>query len=395
MAVEPRSTGAAERRRDDSAADRWCVMLETYRTRWGGDLRRTYLFRGLAERTGATILDGWGRRPLRDEFGILRILPTPLRYLRPRTRPRLASSEMIPPQVMHMARRVLDPAAVAVYDDPVAQAHDLGIAMSADRQAYFTARKRANLRAFRWHVVPTASFAEHIGLDMSRVIVAGNGTDTTRVVPGEWPEDPAIGMVSGAAPGRGIETLIAAARELHEVVPELRLLLWLAATGEDSEAYLRDLQRATASERWIEVSTASYDDLSLALRQATILTIPHPPGEYHDIALPLKLLDSMAAGRPLVVTPRTEVRAVVERHRAGLVTAGETPEDLATTMRQLIENDALAREIGARARRAAEAFYDWGVVGDRLASAVLEREGDSAQAPAGDPRLGGSIDQSE
>jgi glycosyltransferase involved in cell wall biosynthesis len=266
--------------------------------------------------------------------------------------------------------------------------------MPADRQAYFTARKRANLQAFRWHVVPTASFAEHIGLDMSRVIIAGNGTDTTRVVPGEWPEDPAIGMVSGAAPGRGIETLIVAARELHEVIPELRLLLWLAATGEDSETYLRGLERSTATDRWIEISTADYDELSVALRQATVLAIPHPPGEYHDIALPVKLLDSMAAGRPLVVTPRTEVRAVVEQHRAGLVTPGETPEDLAATMRQLIEDDALAREIGARARRAAEAFYDWDVVGDRLASAVLEREGGTAQAHAGDARLGGSTDQS-
>ena len=373
----------------------WCVMLKKGRLRWGGDLRRVHLFRGLAERTGATVLDAWGGGPLRDHFGLLRVvLPTPAPLVRRRIRPRLASSEMIQPKILRMATRVLDPAAVAVYDDPVAQAHDLGIQLPAARERSFTELKRANLAAFRWLVVPTGSFAEHIGLDMARVIVAGNGTDTTRVVPGEWPEDPAIGMISGAAPGRGIETLIAAARELHDVVPELRLLLWLAATGEDSQEYLQALKRSTATDRWIEISTADYDELSVSLRQATILTIPHPPGEYHDIALPVKLLDSMAAGRPLVVTPRTEVRAVVERHRAGLVAAGETPEDLAITMRRLIEDEALAREIGARARRAAEAFYDWRVVGDRLASAVLEREGGFAQAPDGDPGSGGSTDQS-
>jgi glycosyltransferase involved in cell wall biosynthesis len=359
-------------------------MLKRGRMRWGGDVRRVHLFQGLAERTGATVLDAWGGEPLREEFGLLRtLLPVPAPLLRRRLRPRFAASEMIAPSMLRTLKRVLDPAAVAIYDDPVAQAHDLGMPLPSSRQREFTARKRANLEAFRWHAVPTASFAEHIGLDMTRVIVAGNGTDTSRVIPGEWPEDPAIGMISGAAPGRGIETLIAAARELHEVIPELRLLLWLAATGEDSETYLRTLERSTATERWIEISTADYDDLSIALRQATLLTIPHPPGEYHDIALPVKLLDSMAAGRPLVVTPRTEVRAVVERHRAGLVTAGERPEDLATTMRRLIEDDALAREIGDRARRAAEEFYDWQVVGDRLASAVLEREGSPAQVPVG------------
>ena len=357
-------------------------MLETYRQRWGGDLRRGQLFRGLATRTGASILDGWGRRPLRDEFGLLRILPTPLRLLPQPRRPRLASSEMIRPDILRMAQRVLDPAAVAVYDDPVAQAHDLGIAMPAQRQAYFNARKRANLRAFRWHVVPTASFAEHIGLDLSRVIVAGNGTDTNHVVPGDWPEDPAIGMISGAAPGRGIETLIAAARELRNEIPDLRLLLWLAATGDDSEAYLRGLERSTATERWIEISTADYDDLSDALRQATVLTIPHPPGAYYDVALPVKLLDSMAAGRPLVVTPRFETGAIVERYGVGVVTAGDDIEDIADGLRQLMMDPPRAREIGRRAREVAEEVYDWQVVGDRLADAVLEREGTPERAIA-------------
>jgi glycosyltransferase involved in cell wall biosynthesis len=210
---------------------------------------------------------------------------------------------------------------------------------------------------------------------MSRVIVAGNGTDARHVVPGEWPEDPAIGMISGAAPGRGIELLVAAAREVHAEVPELRLLLWLAPTGDDSQAYLRDLQRATAGERWIEVSTADYEDLSHTLRQATILTIPHPPGEYYDVALPVKLLDSIAAGRPLVVTPRHETKAIVERYGLGIVTGGDAVDDLADALRQLVADPARAQDIGRRARRVAEEVYDWAVVGDRLASAVLEREG--------------------
>jgi glycosyltransferase involved in cell wall biosynthesis len=350
-------------------------MLEPSRTRWGGDLRRTHLFRRLAVRTGATVLDGWGGRPLRDEFGLLRILPTPLSMLSRRPRPRLASSEMIHPRYLRMARRVLDPAAVAVYDDPVAQVRDLGIELEPERLAYFTARKRANLGAFRWHVVPTASFAEHIGLDMTRVIVAGNGTDTRHVVPGAWPDEPAIGMVSGAAPGRGIEQLIAAARALKVELPDLRLLLWLAPTGDASEAYLRGLIDATVKERWIEISTADYEDLAHELRRATVLTIPHPPGEYYDVALPVKLLDSIAAGRPVVVTPRRETVAVVERHGLGVVTQGDAVDDLADALRGLLADPGLATQIGERARRVAEEYYDWDVVGDRIASAVLEREG--------------------
>lgn len=368
-------------------------MLEPTRRRWGGDVRRVNLFRGLAERTNAIVLEGFGPAVISEHFGRFRPrLPVPAPIGRRRARPRLASAEMLAPDVVSRARRVLDLAAVAVYDDPVAQARDLGIVLPRERREYFTARKRANVSAFRWHVVPTASFAEHINLDMARVIVAGNGTDVGSILPGEWPEDPAIGMISGAAPGRGVETLIEAARMIHDEVPELRLLLWLAATGDASQDYLDQIRAATIGQRWIEISTADYGDLTHALRQATVLATPHPPGEYHDIALPVKLLDGMAAGRPQVVTPRTEPRALIERHGVGIVTRGERPEDLAESLRELILDPARAQAMGRQARLVAETTYNWSVVGQRVAEAILEREGVADQWLI--ENAGGSTDQS-
>jgi glycosyltransferase involved in cell wall biosynthesis len=93
-----------------------------------------------------------------------------------------------------------------------------------------------------------------------------------------------------------------------------------------------------------------------------------------DVALPVKLLDSMAAGRPLLVTPRTETVAIVERHGLGIV-ANDTAEGLADGMRQLLTDEALAQRLGAAGRRAAETVYDWRVMGDRLATELLRREG--------------------
>lgn len=395
MPADPATTDASPLANSPPAPrprDGWVVMLERGRQRWGGDLRRMNLFQRLAQITDATTLSGWGDGPIRAEYGRLRTLPTPLALFGRRSRPRLASAEQLPPATIRTAVRVLDPAAVAIYDDPVAQARDLEIVLPNERLEYFAARKRANLSAFRWHVVPTASFAEHIGLDMSRVIVAGNGTDVGRILPGEWPEDPAVGMISGAAPGRGVETLIEAARLLHEEVPELRLLLWLAATGDASQEFLDQVRDATRGQRWIEISTADYADLTHALRQATVLATPHPPGAYHDIALPVKLLDGMAAGRPQVVTPRTEPRAVIERHGVGIVALGERPEDLADSLRELILDPARAQAMGRRARLVAETTYDWSVVGQRVAEAILEREGVADQWLVGNS--GGSTAQS-
>lgn len=352
----------------------WIVMQETTRARWGGDLRRAQIFRRLAERTDAVALNGWSLTPLRMEYGLLRlVLPRPWRN--GAEKPRLASAEQMRPDILRMSRRVIDPAAVAIYDDPIVQATALGYTLEPKLLRYYRERRKANLGAFRWHVVPTLSFGELIGLDMTRVIVAGNGTNTDRIVPGTWPEDPAIGMVSGAAPGRGIETLVSVAAELREEVPQLRLLLWLVSTGDESEAYLQMLRHRHARDRWIEIGGVDYGDLSLALRQATCLVIPNPPQIYHDVGLPVKLFDSMAAGRPLVVTPRLETRAIVERHGAGLVTAGDHRDDLAESLRLMLTDEPLARRMGAAAREAAERHYHWPVVGDRLATVILEREG--------------------
>ena len=306
----------------------WVVMLEPERRRWGGDLRRGQIFRGLVARTEAMVIEGFTARPLRQAFGPLSYIPLPFPSFRRGPRPRLASAEQLRPDVVRAVKRLTDPVAVAVYDDPIAQTEALGIHMPAVRERYFRARRRANLAAFRWHVVPSKSFAELIGLDMRRVIVLGNGTDTEHIRPGEWPEEPAIGMVSGAAPGRGIETLIAAARLIRSSTPDLRLLLWLVPTGEGSGEYLAALRQSVAGERWIQIGGVDYEDLRHALRQATVLCIPHPPGDYMDVALPVKLYDSMAAGRPVVVTPRTETRLLVERHGAGVVARGDGVDDL-------------------------------------------------------------------
>lgn len=310
---------------------------------------------------------------------ILRVLPTPV------VRPHLAASEQLRPDMLRIIRRAVDPVVVAIYDDPVVQTESLGMTMSPAKRALYTARRDGNLAAFRWHAVPTRSFAEMLGMDLATTIVAGNGTDVSHIRPGPWPNRPGVGMVSGAAPGRGIEALISACRDLHARMPDLQLYLWLVATGPESETYLEQLRVATAHEAWIRIETVTYANISESLAQATALVIPHPPSEYLDVALPVKLFDSMAAGRPLVVTPRTETRAVVERHRAGLVAAGDGVDDLAAALTNVLEDGADARRMGSAGRQAAENEYDWRVAGDRIADDVLEREGLSDVYPSSRP----------
>ena len=354
-------------------AERWIAVLGSRRERFGGERRRRYIFRRLAERTSGAIVSGWSWDGIEPA-----VAPARRRIpgLGGRERlPKLVSGEMLEADVVKRLRGRADLVAVAIYDDPIPHHAALGIEL-APRQARALRRKRdANVDAFRWQVMPTVALAELAGLSVERVIAGENGTDVTRIVPGVWPEDPAIGFSSAAAPGRGIEMMIEAARLLRGEIPALRLLLWLVASGAASQSYLDALNRSIRRERWIEVDAFGGDDLNHAYRQATLFCIPHPPHAYWDATLPVKIFDALAAGRPLVITPRTETRRIVERYGVGVVAGGDSADDLAAAMRPLLLDEPMARRIGAVAREVAETVYDWPKVGDRIATAILEREG--------------------
>ena len=272
-------------------------------------------------------------------------------------------------------RRFAEALVVDVHDDAFLQNDALGIEMSPDQADAIRARMRSNREAFPWLVAPSAAFADLVGLDPARVVVASNGSDTATVRPASWPDPPAVAFISGAAPRRGIEELVDAVRIVRQRLPDTRLHLWLASTGDDSRVYLDALAASVANEPWVEIGQTPYDELGTALGRATVLCIPTPAHAYWDSVAPVKLFDCLAAGRPIVTTPRPETAAIVRDHEAGLVAEDDGAEALAVPLSELLEDAAKAREMGANARAAAERDYDWRVIGERLADELIPRIG--------------------
>jgi glycosyltransferase involved in cell wall biosynthesis len=347
----------------------WLILREGERRRWGGDLRRRYVYEELVRATGGTSQEDRRPGPVRRE--LLRLRGP--RWQVWRRRAYVASSEVLPDDHLEVLRRHGVPAVIDIHDEPVLQAEALGVPFDAAAADDLRRRIDANVAMFRFASAPAATFASLADLDPARTVIAPNGTDTTVIRVEPWPATPAIGFISGAAPNRGIEDLIGAARLLAADIPELRLLLWLAATGEASQAYLDRLRSLHAGEPWIEFGSAAYGELSPQLGRATILAIPTPAHPYWDSVPPLKLFDAMAAGRPTVASPRTEIRAVVEEHDAGRIAAGDGAQALAAAMAPVLADPELARRLGLNARQAAEDHYDWRVLGRRFALDLLDR----------------------
>ncbi len=194
----------------------WLVLREGDRRRWGGDLRRHYLFDGLAARTGARILEDRRVDPL---SAALRELRGP-RWQVWRGQPMVASTEFLFDKQFAAVGRLGEAAVVDVHDDAFLQNDALGIEMSADQADAIQARMKLNREGFRWLVAPSAAFADLVGLDPAKVVVASNGSDTATVRPAPWPDTPAVAFISGAAPRRGIEELVEAVRIARRRVPD-------------------------------------------------------------------------------------------------------------------------------------------------------------------------------
>ncbi len=96
-------------------------------------------------------------------------------------------------------------------------------------------------------------------------------------------------------------------------------------------------------------------------------------------ALPTKLLEAMAAGRPLVLAASGESAELVTRARAGLVTAPEDPVAIAGALRRLHAEPGLRREMGAAGRRFAEAHFGASRATDAWVAALSDAASDAAR----------------
>lgn len=333
----------------------------------GGALRARHVFTALATRTGARVISAHGRRGIPALVGAVAAASGGWRRSL-----RVASTQLVRSTALAVLRGPLTTAVLDLHDHPRLQSESLGIPLTSTASGDLDDLVTKNVVRFERIVVPSASFAELCELPANRVIVVTNGTDTEHIVPRPAPSDPVVGMVSGAAPGRGIELLLEAMSTVRTEIPEATLRLALTATGPASARHLQELgDRVRSGLPWVTLDEIPYRGLSEFLGGAAVLAIPHPAGAYLDVSTPVKLFDSMAAGRPLVVTPRTETRRIVEAEQAGIVAASDSVEDLAEAIWTLLRDEPRRRTLGENARRAAVERYDWRVLSADLADAVL------------------------
>lgn len=172
---------------------------------------------------------------------------------------------------------------------------------------------------------------------------------------------------------RGLEIVWRAGRRLRALLPsaEVRVVGRVDWAGVDPAV-------PRAPERWREEAatrlcgTVPAEAVADVLAGAAVGWIPFQPTPNNARALPLKLLEYMAAGLPVVASDVGVLAAIVRREGCGLVVPPDDPEAHARALARLLIDADEARRLGGRGRRAVAARYTWEAEAKRLLELYAE-----------------------
>lgn len=154
----------------------------------------------------------------------------------------------------------------------------------------------------------------------------------------------------------GLETLLDAAELVASGSDGPRLEVTIAGDGAEAPALRARLERqGPACVRMLgAVPSERIPDLYAATDVAVVMLRDRPI--FHG-ALPTKMLEAMAAGRPVVLAAAGEAARLIERTEAGLVVPPEDPLALAAALRELAADPERRARLGAAGRRAVEVEF--------------------------------------
>jgi len=119
------------------------------------------------------------------------------------------------------------------------------------------------------------------------------------------------------------------------------------------------LAACPAASRVLVVGPVSGDRKAALLSHAHAFVLPSLTE-----ALPVSVLEALASGCPVVLTPACNLPEVA---RAGAgIEVGPDPRQIASACARLLADDALRQAMGVRGRRLAAERFDWRVVGKRM-----------------------------
>lgn len=233
-------------------------------------------------------------------------------------------------------------------------------------------------------LTPSSVLKENLvlqGVPATKIEVLTNGADL--YAPCERPQEApeAYILYFGALQHwQGVDTLLRAFARLLDV-PNLRLVVISSVKPKRAKELRRLSRRLEIAERVDWLFQLSKEELRPWLVHAllTVAPLTECSRNLEQGCCPLKILESMAAGVPVVASRLPVVEELMEDRTHGLLVRAQRPDAFARAIRVMLECPEKREEMGKNARAHIEAHYTWEMISaryqTRLRALVGEDEG--------------------
>ncbi|WNZ43379.1 glycosyltransferase [Leptolyngbya boryana CZ1] len=164
-------------------------------------------------------------------------------------------------------------------------------------------------------------------------------------------EDPVILFLSRLHPKKGLDALIAALGQLSN--QRFQFVVAGRGTPEYEAELHQQLQAARIQDRTHCVGFVSGDRKHLLLQGSDLFALPS-----HSENFGIAVLEAMAAGLPVLITPEVALADLVHSEQLGWV-ASQSPSELAHAIQTCLTTPRIAQSMGERAGQLVRSQFTW------------------------------------
>jgi glycosyltransferase involved in cell wall biosynthesis len=208
-------------------------------------------------------------------------------------------------------------------------------------------------------------FAVERGAEPGRVHVVPNGADRHAFAPAlpDRENVRVIGYVGSFQPWHDLGCLLEAFARVRAGHPDAQLLL--VGDGPERAATLREAGRLGIADAVVAPGNLPHSQAPAFTAAMDVAVVPYAARDDFYFS-PMKLFESMAAGRPTVAAAIGQIRDVVEDGRTGVLYEPGDADALAAALVGLFADPARSHAIGAAAREVVLERHTWDAVAARV-----------------------------
>jgi len=182
-------------------------------------------------------------------------------------------------------------------------------------------------------------------------------------------EEKIILYVGGLQKWQGIDFMLMSFAMVCQQMSDVTL--HIVTTNPDIKIYKNVARELTIGHK-VKFYSLPHSEIPNTMRQATVFIIPRPKIKTTEIAVPVKLLEAMASGLPVVATDVAGVRELMDANATFLMAEPNNPTDFSQKILSVLSDKELSKKIAKNARDKIEKDCSLRGVGKKLLSVYQE-----------------------